>query len=241
MKKPKIIAHRGLSRLFPENSLVAFAKAVELGADGVECDVRRTSDNHIVVIHDDHIDRTTTGEGMVCLMKLEEIRSFCLKGPSDLKSERQWDEQKVPTFDEFLDLMMGNDLEMRIEIKETGFEEKLVQNVIERQLQDRVLFTSFLPRVIRRIKDADFSVKSGIITERFAQVRYEDILPDISAVDFAFGPGLLRSVYDRARNDGLVLDLWTIDRVDVFNDALKWEPDCITSNAPDILLEAMNA
>ena len=69
-------AHRGASGYAPENTLEAFKKAVEMGADGVELDVQLTKDDQMVVIHDELIDRTSDGRGWVKDMTLEELRKY---------------------------------------------------------------------------------------------------------------------------------------------------------------------
>ena len=74
--KPFVWAHRGASGYAPENTLEAFQKAVELGADGVELDIQLTKDDQIVVIHDETIDRTSDGKGWVKDYTLEELRQF---------------------------------------------------------------------------------------------------------------------------------------------------------------------
>ena len=73
--KPLVWAHRGASGYAPENTLAAFQKAVDLGADGVELDIQLTKDEQIVVIHDETIDRTSDGKGWVKDNTLEEVRA----------------------------------------------------------------------------------------------------------------------------------------------------------------------
>ena len=74
--KPFVWAHRGASGYAPENTLAAFQKAVDLGADGVELDIQLTKDDQIVVIHDETIDRTSDGKGWIKDYTLEELRAF---------------------------------------------------------------------------------------------------------------------------------------------------------------------
>ena len=71
-----VIAHRGASAYAPENTMPAFEKALELGAEGIELDVHMTADGEIVVIHDHTIDRTSNGKGMVKDLTLDEIKKF---------------------------------------------------------------------------------------------------------------------------------------------------------------------
>ena len=76
MKNILVWAHRGASGIMPENTLPAFAKAVELGADGVELDIQMSADGEIVVIHDEMVDRTSDGKGWVKDFTLEQLRQL---------------------------------------------------------------------------------------------------------------------------------------------------------------------
>ena len=69
-------AHRGASKYFPENTILAFKEAIKTGATGIELDVHKTKDNILVVIHDEDIQRTFKGKGLVKDMTLKELRSF---------------------------------------------------------------------------------------------------------------------------------------------------------------------
>ena len=73
-KRPSVVAHRGASDVSPEHTLAAYSRAVESGADGLECDVRLTADGHLVCVHDRRIDRTSNGRGVLSTMSLEELR-----------------------------------------------------------------------------------------------------------------------------------------------------------------------
>ncbi|NBQ44386.1 MAG: glycerophosphodiester phosphodiesterase, partial [Mycobacteriaceae bacterium] len=73
---PFVVAHRGASADRPEHTLAAYELALQEGADGVECDVRLTSDGHLVCVHDRRVDRTSNGTGLVSDMTLAELRRF---------------------------------------------------------------------------------------------------------------------------------------------------------------------
>ena len=70
------IGHRGAKGHAPENTLISFQTAMDLGVDGIELDVHLTSDNHLVVIHDDTLDRTTSGTGMANSFTLRELKAL---------------------------------------------------------------------------------------------------------------------------------------------------------------------
>jgi len=231
---PKIVAHRGVSSVWPENSLIAFEKAVEIRADGVECDLRRTADGRIVLMHDASIDRTTRGTGYVFALTFAEVRRHAIKDPR--QPDRAYPDQRVPSLAEFLDLMGPSGLELRIELKEVGFEEEVVQQIRERGLADRTVLTSFLPAAIQTVKSCDRSIRTGLITSRFSQVRYEVIRPDIDAVDFGVAWEFSREMYQRAKSDGLTLDVWTIDDPEQFRSIAELAPDYVTTNFPQRFL-----
>ncbi|MEM2913929.1 MAG: glycerophosphodiester phosphodiesterase family protein, partial [Candidatus Bathyarchaeia archaeon] len=83
------VGHRGARAYEPENTLRSFKKAIDLGVDAVELDVRRTKDNELVVIHDAEVDKTTNGKGLVNMLTLREIKQLDTK-----KGE------KIPTLEE---------------------------------------------------------------------------------------------------------------------------------------------
>jgi glycerophosphoryl diester phosphodiesterase len=102
MAHPIVIGHKGAAAVAPENTLASFAKALELGADGLECDIRATADGVPVIIHDATLDRTTDASGEVASLTLAQVEaadaSFAMRA---FRGER------VPTLDELLSLVAG--------------------------------------------------------------------------------------------------------------------------------------
>jgi glycerophosphoryl diester phosphodiesterase len=137
----QIFAHRGYSALFAENTMGAFIEAEKAGADGLELDVQLTKDGEIVVIHDEKVDRTTTGKGLVKDFLFKEIRK--LNANKDgLKKEQ------IPSLIEVLEWLQSNKLICNIELKNglipyEGMEEKVIQLVRRYGLSDRIIISSF--------------------------------------------------------------------------------------------------
>ena len=77
----KVFAHRGFSGRYPQNTMLAFQKALESGCDGIELDVQLTKDGEVVIIHDERVDRTTDGTGWVRDFTLEELKKLNAAGP----------------------------------------------------------------------------------------------------------------------------------------------------------------
>ncbi len=102
-KKIKVVAHRGASKFAPENTITAFLKAAEMGADYAEMDVRQTKDGHFIIIHDASIRRTTNGKGLVAEMTLEEIKAL----DAGAWFGKEFAGENVPTLREVLQAIKG--------------------------------------------------------------------------------------------------------------------------------------
>ncbi|MEH7252182.1 glycerophosphodiester phosphodiesterase [Neobacillus niacini] len=137
----QIFAHRGYSAVFAENTMSAFVAAEEAGADGIELDVQVTKDGEVVVIHDEKVDRTTTGNGFVKDLTFKEIRMFNANKKSGKK-------EPIPSLIEVLEWMKTNQLICNIELKNgilpyEGMEEKVIKLVREYNVSDRIVISSF--------------------------------------------------------------------------------------------------
>ncbi|WP_433664791.1 glycerophosphodiester phosphodiesterase [Nocardia sp. CA-128927] len=109
-----VIAHRGLASGLPENTLAAFRGAIALGVDAIEIDLRVTADGHVVVMHDDTVDRTTDGHGRVADLTLAEIKTLDAgryAGPA-------FGGERVPTYGEVLEALQGSRMQLLLDIKD---------------------------------------------------------------------------------------------------------------------------
>ncbi len=134
-----IFAHRGYSLKYPENTLTAFKKAFEIGADGIELDVRLSKDGKIYVFHDKDMLRIFGVDKKGRELLFEEIESFRYRG------------ERVPSLEEVLDIIPTGKWVI-VEIKEFDAGEIAVQLVIEKGLKDRAIFSSFNHNLIKELK-----------------------------------------------------------------------------------------
>jgi len=146
----QIIAHRGASYFEPENTLRSFKRAIEMGADFVEMDIRMSKDKELVVIHDADVNRTTNGSGLVKDKTLSELKKLDI-GLGE----------RIPTLDEVLKLTK-NKIGLVIEIKEPGTENKIIEKINENNLEN-VILASFYHESIKNAKKLDPSINAGII------------------------------------------------------------------------------
>lgn len=137
----QIIAHRGYSAMFSENTMTAFREAGTAGADGIELDVQMTKDGEVVVIHDENVSRTTSGNGFVKDFTYNEIRKLNAN-KAGIKKE------PIPALKEVLEWLQTNKLICNIELKNgyfpyKGMEEKVINLVQSHGLSERIIFSSF--------------------------------------------------------------------------------------------------
>lgn len=141
-KKLLVAGHRGACALYPENTMLSFEKAIEMGVDGLETDVWMSSDGRLVLMHDGNVSRTTDGEGDIRTMTFDEIKRLdagCKCKGGAVAGAR------VPAFEEFLELTKDRPLMLNIEIKD-GREEvvdRVMAELVRYNIGDRFLINSW--------------------------------------------------------------------------------------------------
>ena len=147
---PIVIAHRGDKVNAPENTLSAFKLAAEIGADAVEFDVKLTLDGEVVILHDQTVDRTTNGIGNIANLSLTAARKL----EANVQFPGQFPGEKLPTLDEVFETI-GQHLHMNVELTNYAtpgdlLVSKVVEVIKKHGLQERVLFSSFFARNLRK-------------------------------------------------------------------------------------------
>ena len=151
MERTLVWGHRGASGYAPENTMTAFEKAVELGADGIELDVQLTKDGELVVIHDETIDRVSGGSGWV-----KDFTYAKLIKHNFNRTHPEYEHAQIPTLEEVYALIKPTDLTINVEIK-TGvvfypeIEERVLDLTERMGLTERVIFSSFNHYSIQKV------------------------------------------------------------------------------------------
>jgi glycerophosphoryl diester phosphodiesterase len=216
------IGHRGARAYEPENTLRSYKKALEIGVDAVELDVRKTKDNQLVVIHDADVKRTTDGKGLVSELTLKQIKEY-----STEKGE------KIPTLKEALDFL-DKKVKILIELKEEGVEEKVLSAVRENGLQKNVIIVSFIEDALRKIRELDKEVETGLIYAKHKN-------PVKAALELkaqylvAFYRFTHTANVQKAHENGLKVIVWTVNKPEEVAEYVKKGVDGIASDKPDIL------
>lgn len=159
----KVVGHRGAKALWPENTMLSFENAIKLGVDGLEMDLNLTRDGRLAVIHDETVDRTTDGKGLVSDFTMAELKTLdagrALEG---------FGVQRIPEFDEYLDLVEHTDLALNVEIKQNSVEtaDKAIAALERRGMLDRVVMTCFHGDITTYMHE-----KYGVMTQGFPKHR----------------------------------------------------------------------
>jgi glycerophosphoryl diester phosphodiesterase len=155
MKEFMIIGHRGACYYKPENTISSFKKALQLKCKFIECDVRLTKDNKVIIIHDKTLERTTNAKGLV--------KNFTLK---ELKKLDAGENEKIPTLQELIDLVK-NKANLVIELKKcNNIVEKVNEIINKNKIQNNVLIVSFHSNYLKRIKKLNKKIKTGLLSVR---------------------------------------------------------------------------
>ena len=163
MKQMEIWAHRGASGYEPENTLEAFALAIEQKADGIELDVQLSRDGEIMVLHDEIVDRVTNFHGFMKDYTLKQLKEMTVTSGKETGKV-----YRIPTLAEVLDLMRHTDMKVNIELKNSiffyeGMEEKVMALVKNMGMEEKVIYSSFNHYSLRKIRKINPEAKTGIL------------------------------------------------------------------------------
>ncbi len=231
----KNFAHRGFSGRYPENTMLAFRKAVEAGADGIELDVHLSKDGCPVIIHDETVERTCGAAGRVGQLTLEELRS--------LDASYLWrgrvGENPIPTLREYCqmaaDLPLITNIELKTNICEyPGIEEKVLGLIREFHLEDRVIISSFNHYSVLRMRGLAPELKYGLLSESWL-VRAGKYVSDLGIPCYHPIYGNLTPAHVRElKQYGLEINTFTVNTEDEVRRLADLQVDAVIGNYPDM-------
>jgi glycerophosphoryl diester phosphodiesterase len=236
-KTPLILGHRGASAYAPENTLAAFRRALELGADGFELDVTLSADGVPVVIHDDTVDRTTDGNGAVAELSVARLKTLDAgrwRGP-------QFAGERLPTLEEVF-TEFGAQAVINIELKRDAspareLAAKVVSLIRAHRLGSRVVVSSFYYDNLRRVKQLDPALPVGLLyspDEPWRVVRAV-LRPEVRAEahhpHFCMFNALTRRWYRAA---GRRVNVWTVNAEADLRRLIRLGVDGVITDRPDV-------
>jgi glycerophosphoryl diester phosphodiesterase len=228
------IAHRGASGRFPENTLNAFGAAIDVGAQMCELDVQITSDGAVGEIHDETVDRTTDGRGVVRAMTLDELKRL----DAGARYGSEFTGERIPTLDEVLAMTDGR-CGLNIEIKSAGVERKVCDLIVEHRALTTAMVSSFDLDALAILRHFEPRVRIGLLGQWPArlvgaafEMRADAINPrsDIVTEDLCIA----------AHQRNLSVYTWTVDEPEEMRRLIAFGVDGIMTNYPERLRELMD-
>jgi glycerophosphoryl diester phosphodiesterase len=241
LRSPQILAHRGALREAPENTLPAFARALELGADGIELDVHLSRDGRLVVIHDFDLEGTTNGHGPVTSLTSVDLARLDAGSHFD----RSFAAVGVPTLDEVLDLV-GDRCRVNVEVKSVADDggpapDVLARLVRDRPLYDQVIVSSSNLMTLVRLRQLEPAIARGIVYEAPLTPEWQaDVLRSIRPQ--ALHPQFACVTHETvawARAEGLAVTVWTVNDVREARRLQELGVDAIITDVPDLLIQEL--
>ena len=229
-------AHRGASFDFPENTILSLKKAIECGASGLEIDVHKTKDNKIVVIHDEDIERTFLGKGLIKDFTYEELKKF--KNRKVLFRDNK--ECYIPLLEDALSLVKEARVMLNIEFKTDeieyhGIEDDVIDMIKKYGLEKRAILSSFNHESIKRCKEIDSSIKTGVlyykeienVVEYAKSLKADAIHPDLRLVT--------KSLIDEAHKNGIMVNIYTVNSPIFMRKLIELDVDGVFTDYPGLL------
>ncbi|MBJ7930599.1 MULTISPECIES: glycerophosphodiester phosphodiesterase [Bacillus cereus group] len=242
----KNIAHRGASAYAPEHTIAAYKLGQQLKGDYIEIDLQMTKDGHLLAMHDETVNRTTNGKGLVKEHTLEEMKQlnvgsfFNEKYPNLAKKE--FENAKVPTLKEIIE-MFGHNANYYIETKSPdeypGMEEKLLEIIKYYQISDKVIIQSFSEESLQKIHSLHANIPLVQLLSYQKSVQLNELEIE-KYKTYCIGLGMNYKYIDSAyvkkiKKHGLEVHPFTVDNEKDMKKLLSWGVDGMFTNYPDRL------
>lgn len=232
-----IYAHRGASAYAPENTKVAFEKAIELKANGIELDLQKTKDGKIVIFHDDYIDKKSNGTGKIEEYTYQEL----LELDFGIWFDNKYKNEKIVLFEDFARDYLDKDLTFAIELKVLEIEKETLEIINRYKVHNNIYITSFLYEALANVRKIDPNIKlSWLIEDRISKENIEKLLR-INGNQICPRASLVsKEDIEIANNNGLGVRLWGIDNEEIMKKVYKLNIEGMTVNFPDKLIKLLD-
>ncbi len=229
-KAPLMVAHRGLSSLYPENSLPALEGAAQYGFDGYEFDVHTTKDGKWVVIHDDTVDSMTSESGDVDSFTFYEIRRLKLDNGNGIEN---YPDEKIPTLEEALEIHKNSGIVPVIEIKKCDVQylPDFIDILEEYGVTDKAVIISFTKEYLEKYRELDRNAEIMLLKGTPEKEDVEWCVEYSAGLDFGYyNVYKCSDALSYAREKGVKLGVWTVDNTAYMDVMVMLGAELITTN-----------
>ncbi len=236
----KVYAHRGASAQYPENTMLAFEKAVEMGVDGIETDVHVSRDGQLVLCHDETIDGTTDRNGWIEKLTYDEL----LRADAGIRKGTRFAGQKIPLLRDLLKLGHESGVELNLELKNYVLDYPELERLVIEEIRnyyrpERVLLSSFRHLSMVRAKKLSSDTLTGLlyscdfyrVADYAAACGANALNPDYTM--------LSEETMKEAKAAGLLVNVWTVDEPEEMLRMRGMGVDVMMTNDPQTALRVL--
>ena len=221
-------AHRGASHYCPENTMMAFYMGMQMGANGIETDVRRTRDGVLVLFHDETLTRVTGAEGSIADYTYDELQKLLVKkgGLHD----------KIPTLEDFLAHFAYRDITFAIELKADGIEKEVADLIFRYGIAEKTVVTAFELHRLENVKAYAPTLRIGYLTMTVDDALVDKLVAMNATEICPHGQDVTPENVAKWHARGLSVRAWGITDEEIMKKVYDAGADGMTVNFPDLLL-----
>jgi len=255
--RPLVIAHQGGDGVWPGDTMYAFEKAVEIGADVLEMDAHITRDGQIVLMHDEKVDRTTDGTGLIEDLTLAELQQ--------LDAAYQWSNDdgktfpfrgqgiQVPTLEELFQKFPQMRYVIEIKLTENPIDKPLCELIRNYDMQDKVVIASFHDEAMSNFRETCpevatsasrgevtlFVLLGKVFLSGLVAPKYESIQPPYDPAESKNIPIMTKRFIREAHAKNIAVEPWTVNDPELMKQYIEWGVDGIMTDRPDLMIEVL--
>jgi glycerophosphoryl diester phosphodiesterase len=255
--RPLVIAHQGGDGIWPGDTMYAFEKAVEIGADVLEMDAHITKDGHIVLMHDETVDDTTDGTGLIEEMTLDDLKQ--------LDAAYEWSNDggqtfpyrgqgiQVPTLDELFQKFPQMRYVIEIKLTKNPIDQPLCGLIRQHGMQDKVVVASFHDEAMQNFRatcpEVATSASRGEVTKfvilgkvflsGLVRPEYQSIQPPFDPEESYNIPIMTKRFIREVHAKNVRVEPWTVNDPELMKQYIEWGVDGIITDRPDLLVEIL--
>ena len=230
----KVIGHRGAAGLAPDNTFAGFDLALAMGVDGLETDVQRTKDGKLVLFHDDRLDKTTNGTGVLQETSWQELQQLDAGSWFDAK----YTGERIPLLVEALK-SYGTRTHFDLEVKQIGIEAEVLSMVEQLRLLDSITFTSQDFPTLCNIKEKNPLARVGYITGDVSEENVTSVAGARIQVLCPRAEKVTKYLVDQCHSLGLFVRACGKRNTELMRNAISAGVDGMTFDFPDVLLKEL--
>ena len=253
-----VIAHQGGDGVWPGDTMYAFEKAVEIGADVLEMDAHITKDGRIVLMHDETVDDTTDGTGLIEEMTLEELKK--------LDAAYDWSNDggqtfpyrgqgiQVPTLDELFEKFPQMRYVIEIKLTKNPIDKPMCDLIRKHNMQDKVLIASFHDDAMAMFREtcpevatsaSRTEVRNYVLLGKaflwgFYVPKFQSIQPPFDPKDSLNIPIMTKRFISESHAKNIRVEPWTVDDPELMKQYIEWGVDGIITDRPDLMVEVLD-